>query len=172
MAKHLVKCFYCSRQFDANIEDYVMVNSRRYAHKTCAEEAESKKTQKEKDKEQLENYIKQLFGISCISPKIRKQIRMYTEELNYSYSAIYKTLKYWFEVKGNPIEKANGGIGIVPYCIDQARNYWLDIIQTRALNEELNTEQFNIPIREIHIKPLERQPMRKPRELFAFLEGG
>ena len=29
MAKHIVKCYYCGKQFDANEEEYVKVNNRR-----------------------------------------------------------------------------------------------------------------------------------------------
>lgn len=55
MAKHMVKCFYCGEVFDASTTPYVKPNSRRYAHKTCAQTAEENKTQEEKDKELLEN---------------------------------------------------------------------------------------------------------------------
>lgn len=77
MAKHMVKCFYCGEVFDASTTPYVKPNSRRYAHKTCAQTAEENKTQEEKDKELLEKYIKDLFGINCISPKIKKQIETF-----------------------------------------------------------------------------------------------
>lgn len=46
------------------------------------------------------------------------------KEKNYSYSGMYKSLKYFFEIKGNPIEKANGGIGIIPWIWDDALKYW------------------------------------------------
>ena len=117
MAKHLVKCFYCGESFDANSTPFVMVNSRRYAHKSCKQE---------KDKRVLEEYIKELFGYTSIPPRVSKQIQNYVHDLehHYTYSGIYKTLKYFFEVKGNSIEKANGGIGIVPYVYQEAFTYW------------------------------------------------
>ena len=37
-AKHIVKCALCNESFDANEESYVKVNSRRYAHATCAKQ--------------------------------------------------------------------------------------------------------------------------------------
>ena len=46
------------------------------------------------------------------------------QDNKYSYSGIYKTLKYFFEVRGHPIEKANGGIGIVSWVYKEAYNYW------------------------------------------------
>ncbi len=172
MAKHIVKCLICGQTFDANIEPYIMVNSRRYAHQKCHEEAEKHKSQEQKDKEKLEKYIKELFGYAQLPVKVNKQIKTYKEELNYSYSAIYKTLKYWFEVKHGDIEKANGGIGIVPYVINDARNYWLDILEAKELNKELTQKKIELPIMEIHILPPERTPIRRFRKRFTFLEEG
>lgn len=170
MAKHLVKCFYCFETFDANIEEYVMINSRRYAHKSCADAAEQGKTKEEKDKEQLEKYIKELFGYKQLPIKVKKQIKQYKEEFDYSYSAIYKTLRYWFEVRKGEIEKANGGVGIVPYVIDEARNYWLDIMQAQELNKELVKKDLSIKSVEVHVSPFTHKPIRCFKKHFTFLE--
>lgn len=113
MAKHMVKCLYCGEVFDANAEEYVKPNNgRRYAHKHCAEEQEKNQSQEERDYNQLIDYIKKLFDIPSIDVRIFRQIKKMKEEYGYSYSGIYKTLVWWYDVKGNSIEKANGGIGI------------------------------------------------------------
>ena len=56
-------------------------------------------------------------------------------ENNYTYSGILKTLKYWFEIKKGDLEKANGGIGIVPYVYDDAFLYWRGIWEAREKNK-------------------------------------
>ena len=168
----MVKCPICGQTFDANAEPFVMVSSRRYAHQKCQQEAESRKTKEEKDREQLIAYIKELFGYSKLPEKVNRQIKQYTGEFNYSYSAIYKTLRYWFEVKHGDLEKANGGIGIVPYVIDDARNYWLDIMQAKELNKELVQQKMELKVVEVHILPPERTPIRRFRKRFTFLEEG
>ena len=66
MAKHIVKCYYCGKQFDANEEEYVKVNNRRYAHKKCSEEKEQTLSQEQKDKIELEEYILKLFKVDFI----------------------------------------------------------------------------------------------------------
>lgn len=83
-----------------------------------------------------------------------------------------KTLKYFFEVKGHTTEKANGGIGIIPFVYEDARNYYYDIWVTQQENQQrVNvTQQIVLPVREIHIKPPERQPMKHIRKLFTFLD--
>lgn len=170
MAKHLVKCLYCGEDFDANAEPFIKPNSRRYAHKACGEEAEAKKTKEQRDKESLEQYIKELFKISQLTPKINKQIKDYREKNQYTYSGIHKTLKYFFEVRGNSIEKANGGIGIVGFVYDDAFNYWRALWEARERNEHVNIEQYILPVREVHILPPQRQPMKHVRKLFTFLD--
>lgn len=170
MAKHMVKCLYCGEMFDASVTPFVKPNARRYAHKTCAQSAEENKSQDIKDREALERYIKQLFGITSISPKIKKQIDTYKTTNNYSYTGMHKTLKYFFEIKGNSIEKANGGIGIIPYVYDEAFNYWRAIWEAKERNENVKVEQYILPVREIHIVPPQRQPMKHMRKLFTFLD--
>lgn len=83
-----------------------------------------------------------------------------------------KTLKYFFEVKGNNLEKANGGIGIVPFVYEDARRYWHDLWITQKMNKRLMEETHidAIPVKEIHICSPQRKPMKHFRELFAFLD--
>lgn len=171
MAKHMVKCFYCGEQFDASSVPFVKPNARRYAHTNCALEAEKNKTEEEKDKDRLEKYIKELFGVNSIPVKIQKQIEYYRKENNYSYSGIYKTLKYFYEVKkGGSIEKSNGGIGIVPFEYEEAFRYWRALWEAKERNKDVEIEQYVLPVREVHIKPPQRQPMKHIRRLFTFLE--
>ena len=174
MAKHLVKCFYCGETFDANSVPFVMVNSRRYAHQSCQEDKLASESKQEKDKRLLEEYIKKLFGYSSIPPRVTKQIQSYVHDLehNYTYSGIHKTLKYFFEVRGNPLEKANGGIGIVPYVYDEAYTYWRALWEAQQKNEHVDLKEFVLPVREIHISPPQRQPMKHMRKLFTFLDEG
>jgi hypothetical protein len=51
---------------------FIQVSPRRYAHKECSMTEDEKKTQEEKDKEELEQYILKLLNESYISPRVRK----------------------------------------------------------------------------------------------------
>lgn len=168
MAK--VKCFFCGKMFDREKEEFVKPTTRRYAHKSCAEEAEQNKSQEEKDKEELEAYIKNLFGLDNLTAKIRKQIKAYREENKYSYSGILKTLKYFFEIKNNPIEKANGGIGIVSWVWADARKYWKSLEEALKVNEQVQIDQYLKPVKKVYILPPKRETMRQTRKLFNFLD--
>lgn len=170
MAKHIVKCPICGEHFDASAEPYVMVNKRRYAHKICAESAQANKTKEEEDREILEEYIKELFNLTSITPKIKRQIKVYHEENNYSYSGMYKTLKYFFEIKNNSVEKANGGIGIIPYVWNDALVYWRSIWEAQQQISKTATNDFILSSREVRIAPPCRKPMKHIQRLFSFLE--
>lgn len=166
----MVKCFYCGQTFDASVEPFIKPNSRRYAHKECAESADGHKTKEQKDKETLEDYINELFGTKSISPKVKKQIEDYKVNKNFTYSGMHKTLKYWFEIRKEPLEKANGGIGIVPYIYDEAFQYWRALWEARERNKEVKISNYVLPVKEVHISSPQREPMKHIRKLFTFLD--
>lgn len=167
MARYVI-CPYCTKKFDRDKIPFVMVSSRRYAHLECAEAQEAQKNEEEKDKEKLEEYIKQLLKIDYIDARIRKQIKQYIEEYNYSYKGIHKSLVYFYEIKGGDIEKANGGIGIVPYIYTKARDYYYALWLAQQQNENKQIDLYIPNIKEYVIARPQREV--KERRLFTFLE--
>lgn len=109
-----------------------------------------------------------LFNTNYINPKIKKQIKNYIVEYNFSYSGILKALVYFFEIKGNSIEKAHDGIGIVPYIYKDAYNYYYTLWLAKQKNSDKNIEQFVPKVKEITIKRPERK--ERKRALFTFLD--
>jgi hypothetical protein len=164
---HIVKCLYCEKKFDRDKMPYIQVG-RRYAHKECSLTAEERKTQEEQDKQDLDNYIIQLLKIDYIDARIRKQIKTYIEEHNYTYSGIKKALIYFYEVKGNSIEKANGGIGIVPFIYKDAFNYYYALWQAQQQNKDKVIVDYQPKVIEVVIPRPQRKV--KQRQLFTFLD--
>ena len=168
IAAHKVICLYCKQQFDASVEPFIKPNNgRRYAHLECHEKAAAARSEEEIAKENLENYIKELFETDVLSQKIRAQIRQYLTEYNYSYSGILSTLKYAYEIKHLDKEKANGGIGIVGYLYQEAFNYNYNIWLSRQKNETKVIEEYKPREVKIIIPPPERQPMMKKKFIFS-----
>ena len=153
MAKHLVKCPKCGETFDTNVVQAVKVSSRRYGHAACYPENTDfvpLGPEADPDLKKLKDYISNLFGEKANWAMINRQLKKYKEENGYSYSGILKSLIYFFEVKGNSIEKSNGAIGIVPYCYQDAYNYYYSLF----LAEESNKNKTLITqIKQIIIKP-------------------
>lgn len=165
---HIVTCMYCKKRFDRDKYPYITVSSRRYAHQECSLTEDQKQVQIELDKIALDEYIMKLFKISYIDAKIRKQINQYVNEYNYTYSGIKKALIYFFEIKGNSIEKSNGGIGIVPYVYQNAYNYYLALWQAQQKNDKKIIKDYIPNIKEIVIPSPERKVKKRP--LFSFLD--
>lgn len=165
---HKVKCIYCHQTFDRDKYSFVQVSPRRYAHTECASKEQSRLKQEEADKIALEEYIIKLLGDDFITPRVRKQINTYIEQYQYTYSGIKKALVYFYEIKGNSTEKANGGIGIVPYVYKDAFNYYYSIWEANQKNQDKDVQEFVSKEKVIKIEPPKRN-LRK-RKLFAFLD--
>ena len=162
-AQHYVICKHCGVRFNRDKEEAVKISANRYVHKTCYDEYIKGKDKDEQDYLELEEYIKKLFNIKTLSAKIKKQIADYRKEYNYTYSGILKTLTWWFEVKGNSIDKSNGGIGIVPYVYQDAYNYYYTLYLVNFVNK-LDDEdiKYNIKTKEIMVQSprAERSPQK------------
>ncbi len=162
---HYVTCIYCKQKFNRDKLPTTQISAQRYAHKECADKNKQNKTEEELELEELEKYIMKLFKESYINVKIRKQIKDYRQEYHFTYTGMLKTLTYWYEIKGNSIEKANNGIGIIPYVYKDACKYYynLYIIQETNKNKKFlgNHRQNIIEIFSPEIK-------RKKIKLFNF----
>lgn len=148
-AKKVVKCKYCGVEFDRNAEPFVEVGGRRYAHKECAEKYEASIPQEEKDYKVLEEYIKKVLKITTLNVRIRKQIKEFRETYDYTYSGMYKTLYWWYDIKKHSIDLANNGIGIIPYIYEDALKYYYNIWLAQSLNAGMN--EYHPQIKEIEI---------------------
>lgn len=165
---HIVTCVYCKKRFDRDKYPFVQVSNRRYAHTECSMSEDQKKAKEVADREALDEYIMKLFNTSYVDARIQKQIKQYVDEYNFTYSGIRKALVYFFEIKGNSIEKANGGIGIVPYVYQHAYNYYLALWQAQQKNEDKVIEHYVPNIKEIVIPRPQRKIKKRP--LFTFLD--
>ena len=163
-----VKCPYCGKYFYRDVEEFVQINKTRYAHKECYDRHNAALTQEERDLNILQDFIKKLFNIDTLTEKIKRQIKTYHEDKQYTYSGMYKSLVWFYEIKGNPIDKANGGIGIIPYVYEDARIYYTAMYMAQQQNKAKPIEQFKPTVVEIHIPPPVRKPMRTHK--FAFLD--
>ena len=165
---HKVKCKYCGKIFFFYLVPFKQISAQRYAHYECAVAAENSKKQEDIDKEELENYIKQLLNEDFISPRVRKQINSFIEQYNYTYSGMRKALIYFYEVKGNDKSKANGGIGIIPYCYKQAYDYYYSLWLAKQKNENKDITTY-VPQTKVVKIPVPQRKIRK-RKLFTFLD--
>ena len=97
-----------------------------------------------------------------VEARVNKQIKDFQQEYGYTYSGMLKSLIYFYEVKGNSTEKANGGIGIVPFVYKDAYRYYYSIFLAKNQNKEKDLSIFQ-KSREVVIKP---PTLRKKIKLF------
>lgn len=131
------------------------------------------KTKEQKDKEALEAYIMKLFNTKTVPIRAQQQIKQFSKENSFTYSGMLKSLKYFYEVKGGSLEKANGGIGIIPWVYDKAYNYYYAIWLAEQENSKILEQQPSIltmPQTEIHITSPKKEPVGRKRTYFSFLD--
>jgi len=156
---HFVICKVCGVKFDRDKIEAVSVGSRRYAHATCADGYEE--TQESKDLAALHHYLKDLFKENYDYLTLDRQIKGFVANNGFTYSGILKTLIYWYEIKDGSLEKAEGRIGIVPFCYKQAYNYYLAQFNANQINIGKDLQEYkNLKIREVRIKPPEKDISR------------
>ena len=121
--KPKVICPECKESFYREETEFVHIKNR-YWHKTCYENKNKAASKEEQDLKLLGEYIQKLFQTEYVSPRVQKQIKKFKKEYDYSYSGILLTLKHFYEIKNGDLSKSNGGIGIVPYVYNDARDYY------------------------------------------------
>lgn len=125
-----------------------------------------KKSKEEQDKEDLKNYLKELLGDSYTPQKVNRQIKEFREQNNYTYTGMRQALKYFYEIQGNDISKAQGGCGIIPYCYNAAYNYFFSIWQANQQNID---KEIAVPAEEKLFIP-RPQAKLKQNKFFSFLD--
>lgn len=155
MAKIIVKCPYCNKQFDRNDPQIEWVKiGRRYAHQKCYDNYEKKLTQEELDEQNFYKKASQLFGKEYNYVLTKKLAQKYVKENNYSYSGMTKALIWFYEIKGNDTENANGTIGIIPYIYKDAYMYYYKIYKASQKNIQKKIQSKTITI---SVRPPERE---------------
>lgn len=150
---HLVICTVCNKRFDRDKVQAVKSGARRYAHQTCLPSGEIVPLpQVDEELTKLIEYIQNLLGKDYNAARVNKQIKDFKEEYGYSYSGMLKSLVYFYEVKGNSKEKANGGIGIVPFIYNDAYNYYLNLYLANQQNINKDVKSYTSKVKEITIK--------------------
>ena len=156
----LTKCPICELSFNRDKCEFVH-HKNRYYHKVCYDSMLSAKAQEEKDLAQLEEYIMKMFKETYVNARVRKQIKSFKEQYNFSYTGMLKSLIYFYEIKGNSIEKANGGIGIIPYVYKDAFDYYYSLHLAQERNKDKDVSQYVTEGKSIKIKSPKLQPKQK-----------
>lgn len=130
------KCMYCGKSIDTSIEKFQQVSPRRVAHLDCNNFVDRMIA----TRDTILDFSLSLLGENVNLGRLNAQITQFLKK-GLTYQGIYLTLKYWYQIKRNDVDKANGGIGIVPYVYDDAKKYWNSVEPSRIpkISEEYVT---------------------------------
>ena len=158
-------CFWCHEAIYPNQDDVIPVPQLkdRYVHKTCND------IHPIDDKEKLQLYIINLYNLKddYILPKYMLQLSNFEKTYNFSYSGMLKALKYWYEVKKNPVN-TNYGMGIIPRIYKQAYDYYYSLWLADEQNKKKDLNEYVPKDIVITIAPPQRDVPK--RKLFTFLD--
>lgn len=132
-----VKCFFCGEYFDREKEPCVKVKERRYAHQACFNNQDAQLIQEEKDKDMFYKYVKHIYGANYNYMMINKQAESFIKEYGYTWSGMAGTLHWFYDINHGSVEDGHGGVGIIPYVYDQAKEYYLTISKAEEKNKEV-----------------------------------
>ena len=107
------KCPHCNNEVKEE-EAIYNTKTKRYYHELCYNILLERK--------KLIDYICELFGYKKPSVKVYQQMASYYER-GVSYSDMLLALKYFYEIKKGDISKSQGGIGIIPYVLEEAKEF-------------------------------------------------
>lgn len=107
------KCPHCNNEVKEE-EAIYNIKTKRYYHEECYNTL--------LDRKALVDYVCELFNYKKPSVKVYQQMSSYYER-GISYADMLLSLKYFYEIKKGDIAKSQGGIGIVPYIIEEAKEF-------------------------------------------------
>lgn len=147
MAQNIVKCSLCGL-------GVLKAEAVRYKNKNYHADCKEKKV----EKEELSEYICRLFSLKAPGPRINTQLKSFFEKYpNYTYKGIKQALEFFYEVQKKPKEKANQGIGIVPYVYDSAQEYFNNISLRQERVAEALSNSLNVQTQNIVVKKQEKE---------------
>lgn len=153
----LVKCVYCEKTINRDIEEFLQTPQKRYAHIQC--DLEHQKEQKHR--KELESYMIELLGDNINFGMLYKQIKNYQDDYGFSISGILGTVHYIVTVEGLNFSKSQG-IGLVPYYYNKAKIYWARV---KAANEAAQEIDYKLIKKEVYINPPQTKPLIKQKPL-------
>lgn len=114
------------------------------------------KKQENDDKDALWYYIYRLFGLESEEQPVSNwniiQMMRFREQ-GMPYRGQLLTLKYFYEVKHNPVKKSNKSIGIIPWVWNESKMYYEKQAQHQKEIGEIIQKQLEKDRMEIKYKP-------------------
>lgn len=137
---HIVHCRICKKEIDIDsTHNWIMPSTNFYYHPKCYDDWVARKAERlvsaERSEEEWFDLLKDYLWKDIKLPNINwtKVTSQWKSFINKKFTpkGIYFAVLYGFEVQKNDREKAEGGIGLVPYIYYDSAEYWANIESRR-----------------------------------------
>lgn len=159
----LPKCPECEYQVDKETQRWVKHSAKTY-HEVCFQKFEMRK----QHRNDLHNYICELYGVSVPNPLILRQIKEYQEVNKFTLKGIELALRYFHDIQGNSIldnkDDKIQGIGIVTWIYEEAKSHY---IKMANITKKASESNFESKEEIVYIK----QSPRKRKKDYVDIEG-
>lgn len=113
---------------------------------SCYDRVVLGKRKVEKQREDLDNYLCELFGFEEVPIEYTRQIDRFIKEYKFTPKGIKATAYYFYELLGNDI--ANDRVlGIIPQVYNQARKHFQESAQVSQKNQEFVNKEETIVVK-------------------------
>ena len=123
-------CRICHYPIDNKPEtegvDWIQPSRGWYFHKTCYDTWKAAPATDEEWVSMIFDFLARDMKVNYNYHLCKAQIEKFWKDNKINPKGIYFTLKYFYEVKHNSWEKGHGGLGIVPWVFDDAKQYWIE----------------------------------------------
>lgn len=134
-----VKCPYCEQKLDKE-DSYEY--KKKYYHQSCFKQWEQEKTHRQ----ELLQYICELFRIDVPTGMMLKQIKDFQEDYKYKLKGMELALRYFHETLGNKVQQGSG-IGIIPFVYEDAKNHYIKQQKiSESIQNNLESEEITVYI--------------------------
>lgn len=154
--KARVNCSSCKKSFKREeefIADDTIVKNKNFCCEKCYNDF--KLELEEKDK--MDKWLKEYFKVETLPSRIYMQMDDFKTKKGISYRWTFATLRYIVKIQGRDLE--NGTIGIVPYVVDECREYVreLENRKKKAKESEENKTRFTDNTIVINMSKIEKK---------------
>lgn len=151
-----VKCAFCGL---ASAKETLVRYEQKNFHENCLNDYLKRK--------ELFAYVAKIFKFKSESkpgPKILSQVSSFREKYGYSYEDMLIALQYQYEIVKADIKGANEGIGIVPYVMDEAKEFFKNFEKKQEdIAEKIEKQVTNNDYQSIEVKV-------KPKKIKRFFD--
>ena len=86
---------------------------------------------------------KRLFGESYDKQRTERMVRRWVKS-GMTESGIWKSIHYWYDIRKNSIDEANGSFGIIPYIYEEAKKWYNDLAKLHRSMESGDTIEKSV----------------------------